>query len=96
MTTEHLTAADEFCSYHHIETTFINLLEEAGLVQITVVNQSRFIPQSQLPQLERMIRLHRELDINIAGIEAIAHLLQRIEAMQQEMQGLKNRLRIYE
>ncbi|QJD95381.1 MerR family transcriptional regulator [Mucilaginibacter robiniae] len=96
MNHEHLTAADEFCSYHHIEATFIRSLEDAGLVQITVVNQSRFIPESQLAQLERMVRLHRELDINLAGIEAITHLLQRVEAMQLEMQGLRNRLRIYE
>jgi hypothetical protein len=43
-----------------------------------------------------MIHLHHDLEINIAGIEAITHLLERVEQMQQNMKGLRNRLRIYE
>jgi hypothetical protein len=43
-----------------------------------------------------MIRLHHELDINLAGIEAITHLLQRVENMHEEMRLLRNRLQRYE
>jgi hypothetical protein len=49
-----------------------------------------------LQKLEKMVRLHHDLDINIAGIEAIAHLLERLEYLQDEMRTLKNRLRLYE
>jgi chaperone modulatory protein CbpM len=38
-----------------------------------------------------MIRLHNELEINVAGIEAITHLLERVEQMQEEMRRLRNR-----
>jgi chaperone modulatory protein CbpM len=96
MSANNLTAATDFCSYHHIETTFITSLEEAGLIEITIIDQTRFIPESQLSRLERMVRLHHDLDINIPGIEAVVHLLERVETMQQEMQSLRNRLRIYE
>jgi len=94
--TENLTAANDFCSYHQIEYTLIRSFEEAGLVQLTVVNEASYIPPNQLPQLERMVRLYHELEINVAGIEAITHLLQRVQAMQYEMTELKNRLKIYE
>jgi chaperone modulatory protein CbpM len=96
MATDNLTAALDFCSYHQIEYTLISSLEEAGLIQLTVLNETRYIPQTQLHGLERMVRLHHELDINVAGIEAITHLLQRVEDMQQQMQELRNKLKIYE
>ncbi|MEO6851468.1 MAG: chaperone modulator CbpM [Mucilaginibacter sp.] len=96
MTATGLIAANDFCTYHQVEYNFISLLSEAGLVEITVVNDTHFIPETELQKLERMIRLHNELEINVAGIEAITYLLQRIEAIQEEMRNAKNRLRLYE
>jgi chaperone modulatory protein CbpM len=96
MSVKHLIATTDFCVYHQLEHTFITELQEAGLVQITIVNNTPHIPESELHKLERMIRLHNELDINIAGIEAITHLLERIEDIQEEMRVLKNSLKVYE
>jgi chaperone modulatory protein CbpM len=96
MSAKNLIKTTDFCIYHQLEHTFITDLHNAGLVQITIVNQIPCIPESELQKLERMIRLHHELDINVAGIEAITHLLQRIEHIQEEMRVLKNSLRAYE
>ncbi|HWZ14188.1 MAG TPA: chaperone modulator CbpM [Mucilaginibacter sp.] len=91
MARENLIATSDICKYHEVEFTFIHSLEEAGLIQITVVDQTPYITGSDLQKLERMIRMHHELEINIAGIEAISYLLQRIEQMQEEMRLLRNR-----
>ncbi len=88
---EDLIAITDICTYHEVEYTFISSLSEAGLVELTVVNESTYIPESELLKLEKMIRMHHELEINIAGIEAITHLLERIEQMQEEMRVLRNR-----
>ncbi|OKS85379.1 chaperone modulator CbpM [Mucilaginibacter polytrichastri] len=96
MATEDLIEATVFCTYHQVEYSFIASLEEAGLVQLTFINQQYFIPNTQLLQLEKMIRLHQELDINLPGIEAIAHVLQRMEDLQQQNISLINKLRLYE
>jgi chaperone modulatory protein CbpM len=96
MSTTHLITATDFCVYHQLENTFFTDLQEAGLVEITIVNNTTYIPESQLQKLERMIRLHNELDINVAGIEAISHLLGRIEDIQEEMRVLRNDLKAYE
>jgi hypothetical protein len=40
--------------------------------------------------------LHTELNINLEGLEAISHLLQKILGMQNEMTALKNKLRMIE
>jgi hypothetical protein len=95
MKTAELIAANDFCVYHNVEYTFITSLHEAGLVEITIINETTFIPQTELQKLEKLVSLH-ELDINIAGIEAISHLLERVEKLQEDMRYLKNRLRLYE
>jgi chaperone modulatory protein CbpM len=96
MTTSTLISTSDFCTWHQVEYTFICSLQEAGLVEITVIDQGEYIPETELQKLEKMIHMHRDLDINIAGIEAITHLLQRVEAIQEEMRILKNRLKLYE
>ena len=87
-----LIATTDICTYHEVEYTFISSLSEAGLVELKIVNKATYIPESELQKLERMIRLHNELEINVAGIEAITHLLERVEQMQEEMRRLRNRV----
>ncbi|GAA3964536.1 chaperone modulator CbpM [Mucilaginibacter dorajii] len=95
MKTEHLITVREFCVYHNVDNTFINSLQQAGLVSVMIKSNDTFIPETELQKLEKMISLH-QLDINVAGIEAITHLLDRMEQMQQKLIGMHNRLRIYE
>jgi hypothetical protein len=95
MKTADLITTSDFCLYHNVEHTFINSLQEAGLVEVTIIDKTTFIPGTELPKLEKLINLH-QLDINVAGIEAISYLLERVQKMQEDMLGLKNKLRLYE
>ena len=96
MQTENLIPVSEFCVHHNIEFSFISSLNDYGLVAIEKVAETAFIPISQLPELEKYMRLYYELEINLQGIEAITYLLQRVQNMQHEMLALKNKLRLYE
>ena len=96
METKYLIAIDEFCASHDIEISFVNSLQQSGLIELTMQNESLFIQQEQLPILEKIVCFHYDLDINIEGIEAISHLLEQIDEMKDEMYTLKNRLRFYE
>lgn len=96
MDQQKLISATEFCAIHNVEFAFIQSLEETGLIEIQTIEESGFIPVSQLPELERMVRLHNELDINLEGIDTINHLLNRIRELQNEMIILRNRLRFFE
>jgi len=89
---ENLIAITTICTYHEVEYTFINSLSEAGLLHLEVVDQTLYIPESDLRKVEKMIRMHHELEINVAGIEAITHLLERVEQMQEELRVLRNRV----
>jgi len=96
MQTEYLIAIDEFCAKHEIEVSFINSLEETGLIEITTIDQAGFIQVDQIRQLEKFIQFHYELDINIEGIETISHLLQRVNELQEEIVELRNKVGLYE
>jgi hypothetical protein len=79
-----------------VEYSFINSLEQIGLIEITTIEQNRFIDTEKLLELEKFVRLHYELDINLEGIEAITYLLQKVKSLQEEINSLKNRLYLYE
>jgi len=96
METEYLVAIDEFCTSHNIEISFISSLKQSGLIEIVSVKDSDFIVADQLPRLESYVRFYYDLDINLEGIETINNLLNRINAMQEEIRSLRNRLRFYE
>lgn len=96
MATAHMIPVAELCTFHHIDASFVQSLHTYGLIEITTVEETLYIDSEQLGQLEHFIRLHYELDINLAGIEAITHLLERIEKMQHEIRTLRNRLHLYE
>ena len=93
---ENLIAVEVFCENYHIEISFINSLQQNGLIEITVIKEKGFIDAGQLQQLEKYIRFYYELDINLEGIETISHLLQRLNAMQDDIRVLRNKLRLYE
>ena len=96
MQTEYLITIEEFCASHNIEISFVNTLQQNGLIEITTIKDAGFIDAVQLERLEKFICFYYELDINLEGIETINHLLKRIESLQDEITALRNRLRLYE
>ena len=96
MQAEHFISTDEFCAYHKIEFSFIKNLEDFGLIEVKTIEETRVIHEDQLEKLERILRLHQELEINMEGIDTITHLLLRINSMQEEIRSLKNKLSLYE
>jgi len=96
MQKENLVRATEFCKHHSIEMNFIYSLQEYGLVEMSSEGEEIFIPADQLCTLEKMVRLHYELDINMEGIDVIQHLLHKLETTQDEIVQLKHKLKLYE
>ena len=93
---EEIIPVETFCSYYHVERTFIETLESYGLISISYKENQRFILKDELTELEKFSRMYYELDINIPGIDALKHLLEKIKELQQETEMLRTRLRIYE
>jgi len=96
MQNQNYITANEFCIKNDIEISFIYSLRENGLIDITTIDETDFIPPGQIPQIEKISRLHNDLGINIEGIETITYLLERLDEMQHQITFLQNRLRFYE
>ena len=96
MESDNMIPANEFCTYHNIELSFIYSLNESGLIDITIIEEKIFVPISQLKHLEQLMRLNQEMDINVEGIETITYLLERIKNMQLHIVELNNRLLFFE
>ena len=96
MTSEQIILVSEFCLHYHADTDFVRSLHEYGLIPLVERDADYYVPAEELSQLEKLTRMHYEMDINLEGIETIVHLLQRVDAMQEEMRRLRNRLRRYE
>ena len=92
---EQLIPAQEFCAHHHVEMNFIYSLREYGLVDVISNEGNDYISADKLNQLEKIIRLHYDLDVNMEGIDVILHLLNQLEAMQQEAVALRNQMKFY-
>jgi chaperone modulatory protein CbpM len=95
MQTEDLIPAETFCACHSVELSFIRSLHDSGLIGLSIREGTIFLSSSDLARLERMIRLHYEMDINIEGIEAVSHLLQRLDDMERQVVSLQNRVRFF-
>ena len=76
-----LIIINDFCDRCHVDPSFIMELEEDGLIEVRVIDEERYLPASQLAELERYTHLYYDLSINIAGIDAIHHMLERIELL---------------
>ncbi len=94
MESKNLIHTAQFCKFYEIEFSFLDSLKEHGLIDIINVENDSFLLKDQLIDLEKMIRLHYELEINLPGIDTILHLLKQIDVLEQELKAVKNKLAI--
>ena len=86
----------EFCNSHEVQHSFIESLNEYGLIQVTVIEEDEYLDFEQVRQLEKMTRLHYDLEINLEGLDAVNNLLDKVHQLQNEVKTLQNRLRRFE
>ena len=96
MSTDQLIAIDIYCAQEELDISFVQALGERGLIRITIQEERSYIDPAHLAQLERLARMHYDLEINLEGLEAISHLLERVEHLQDDLRTLRERLRLYE
>ena len=95
MDTKNLIPIDQLCGVYEIPESFIDDLCSYELVEVIDTDDARFIPQDHIKDIEKLMRLHFDLNINYEGLDVVMHLLERIEELEKEVNYLKNKLSIY-
>jgi chaperone modulatory protein CbpM len=86
-------ALKEFCAFHQVDHTVVFEVADRGLVELTKRPDDYYLPEKAVAQLERILRLHTDLGINMPGIETIMHMRQRMIAMHEELEELRRQVR---
>jgi hypothetical protein len=96
MSTENFIPLETLCTHYSVELSFFSNLNEIGLIEIQTVEQRQYVHQDSIYEIEKMIRMHQELDVNLEGIDVVFNLLQKIDSLKKELVAVRNRLRLYE
>ncbi|WP_299124320.1 chaperone modulator CbpM [uncultured Winogradskyella sp.] len=96
METTRLISISQFCTHYNVPASFIDALQDYELIEITITDNVTYLKTNQLNDVEKMIRLHYDLEINLEGIDAIYNLLKKNEELQNEITRLQNRLNFYD
>ena len=79
----------ECLQIYQVEETFLNQLESSGLIEIVIEEYD------YLQEIEQVVRGHYELEINMEGIEALYHMLQQVQQLQEDVEKLRGELNFY-
>ena len=87
---------EDVCIQHQLDDDFIYNLKEYEIVNFIVKDNTHYVAIEEMPIIERIIRLHYDLHINMEGIAVIQQMRSKIEMMQLQIRQLNNRLNLYE
>ncbi len=94
--TKQLISIHKICETYQIPNSFFDELIAYDLLPVHQEDTGLMIDENELSHIEKLMRLHFDLNINMEGIDVIMNLLNQIETLQNEMEKLKQKLRIYE
>lgn len=85
----------ECLQIYQVEETFLDQLQSSGLIEIVIEEDNRYIEYDYLQEIEQFVRWHYELEINMEGIEALHHMLQQVQQLQEDLERLRGELKFY-
>ncbi|QOW11785.1 MerR family transcriptional regulator [Kaistella flava (ex Peng et al. 2021)] len=75
---------EELVRIYNVEITFFDSLEEAGLLTTETEDDIKYLQYDDLSAFEKFTNWYYDLEVNLAGLEVINHLLSQIEKMRRE------------
>lgn len=96
MQTENFILIRHYCEQTRTPEDFIYTLQEYGFIEVRQIENEVYVASHDLVEIERIGRLQNELGINLEGIDALYHMLQKITDLENQLRLAKDRLKIYE
>ena len=96
MGTRNFFPIGKLCELYNLEMTFFREMDEVGLIEFVSYEGKEGVYGDELYRVEKVIRIHRDLHVNLEGIDVVMHMLRRQEELESELLRLTNKLRRYE
>lgn len=88
-----LLTLQELADTAGLHPALVEKLVRCGLIEPAANTGSHTLfPASAEPRLRRILRLRRDLGVNVAGVAVILEMRERLEALQRELQCALRRL----
>lgn len=81
------------CRRLGIQPVELEAMEEEGLITLAALQDGKELPSDQLDRLEMILRLQRDLGINLAGIDVILYMRSKMIQMRKEVDDILDFIR---
>ena len=95
MRNDNLILISTICECYSLDFSFIDELYQHGMVEIVNREDAIFINEDHLSLLEKIIRIHNDLNVNVEGIAVIIDLIDRIDLLEQENKSLRRKIEVH-
>jgi len=96
MNKEKLIPIEQLCVHYEIEMSLFQELHDFNIIEVLSIENSSFIHEDKITIVEKVVRMQKDLNINLEGVDTVLNLLDKIDDLQTELNAVKNRLRLYE
>lgn len=96
MSKENLIPIKQLCRHYQVEISLFSELHNLGIIEVLTIEDTHFIHKDKINVVEKVVRIQNDLSVNLEGVDTVFNLLDKINELQNELNNLKNRLRLYE
>lgn len=89
-------AVAHLCTQYSVKEELFTNLKDTGLIKIITIEKRPCIHIDSIQTVEKIVRLHKDLNVNPEGIDVILNLLEKIDTLSAALNEHKNRLKLYE
>ena len=89
---ENLITTEELARLARLHPEMVDKLVDWGLIDPVKWEPRLLFPETAVPRIWRIMRLHRDLGINWSGIGVVLDLLDKIEKLEREIAWLRKQL----
>ena len=96
MSKEKLILINQLCTHYQVEMSLFSDMHSFGIIELLTIEDSYYIHEDKISVVEKIIRMKKDLNINLEGIDIVLNLLEKINDLQTNLTAVKNRLQLYE
>jgi signal transduction histidine kinase len=85
----------KFCLTYDVPQSFIDSLYSFELIELIEIKTAKHILIEDINRIERLMRMHYELNVNFEGLDIINNLVNQIKDLQEDVNILRNRIEFY-